>query len=155
MAEGEKGKGIFKIGLTVCISYNLFLAVRIHDTFPFFFLFLTFLFYFHFLLCKGTQIDWSLLSVRSNVALFSVRWNLSRDQLFLNSVKKKEWFEKRKKEVKRSDDRFLRYGIRIRRSEKKNEISGLYNFCWFSDPNVTLSLRRITWGHIILKISRF
>lgn len=105
MAEGEKGKGIFKIGLTVCISYNLFLAVRIHDTFPFFFLFLTFLFYFHFLLCKGTQIDWSLLSVRSNVALFSVRWNLSRDQLFLNSVKKKRMIWKKKKgskEVRRS-----------------------------------------------------
>lgn len=57
MAEGEKGKGILKIGLTVCMGYNLFLAVRIHDTFFFFFLFFTFLFYFHFLLCKGMEID--------------------------------------------------------------------------------------------------
>lgn len=44
MAEGEKGKGILKIGLTVCISYNLFPAVRIHDTF--FFLFCSLPFYF-------------------------------------------------------------------------------------------------------------
>ena len=139
MAEGEKGKGILETALTVCISYNLFLAVRIHDTFRFvLYLFIL----FPFSSSKSTQIVRSLLSVRSNVALSSVRWNFFRDQLLHNSVKKRMIWKK-KKELKKSDDRFLRYGIRIRRSEKKNEINELYNFCWFSNVNVTLWLRRI------------
>ena len=139
MAEGEKGKGILETALTVCISYNLFLAVRIHDTFRFvLYLFIL----FPFSSSKSTQIDRSLLSVRSNVALSSVRWNFFRDQLLHNSVKKRMIWKK-KKELKKSDGRFLRYGIRIRRSKKKNEINELYNFCWFSNVNVTLWLRRI------------
>ena len=128
---------LYQLQSVSCCTYTWYIF--------FSFLFFTFLFYFHFLLCKSTQIDWSLLSVRSNVALSSVRWNFIRDQLLLNSVKKKRviWKKKeRNKEVRRSI--FTKYGIRIRRSEKKNEISGLYNFCWFSDLNVTLWLRRIT-----------
>lgn len=153
MAEGEKGKGIFKIGLTVCISYNLFLAVRIHDTF--FFCSLPFYFISIFFFVKVRKSTDRCYQYEATLLCFPYGETCPETNFFLTPLKKKEWFEKRKKEVKRSDDRFLRYGIRIRRSEKKNEISGLYNFCWFSDPNVTLSLRRITWGHIILKISRF
>ena len=104
---------LYQLQSVSCCTYTWYIS--------FSFLFFTFLFYFHFLLCKSTQIDWSLLSVRSNVALSSVRWNFFRDQLLLNSVKKKEWFEKRKKEIKKSDDRFLRYTYTKIGEEKRDK----------------------------------
>lgn len=97
MAEGEKGKGIFKIGLTVCISYNLFLAVRIHDTFFFFFCSLPFYFISIFFFVKVRKSTDRCYQYEATLLCFPYGETCPETNFFLTPLKKKNDLKKEKR----------------------------------------------------------
>lgn len=99
MAEGEKGKGILKIGLTVCMGYNLFLAVRIHDTFFLFFFFCSLPFYFISIfffvkVCKSTD---RCCQYEATLLCFPYGETCSETNFYLTPLKKRMIWKKKKR----------------------------------------------------------